>query len=167
MIHTGVLLIAAIGVAVWVIKRKLVERSAHYFVVFAALFFVGMMVAMSTGTFGEVVLGYFGDRRATRYAGDEGGMGIRFTLFWVGILALMAFQRRDFLENPNNAFALVILAFVASSFVFGGYTSRILAISLAPVLVAMISFRSPINYLVLLLYFYFVLLHWYMWFRVF
>ena len=166
MIHTGALLMTAIGASVWFIKRKLADRSAHYLVVFAALFFVGMMVAVGTGTAGEVVLGYFGDRRATRYTGDVGTMGIRFTLFWAGVLALFAFQERDFLGNPVNAFALIILAFLASSFVFGGYTSRMLAISLPLVLVAMVSFRPPMNYLAVLLYVFFVLLHWYMWLNI-
>jgi hypothetical protein len=143
MIHTGAVLMTAIGASVWLIKRTLVDRSAHYVVIFAALFFVGIAVAVSTGTAGEVVLGYFGDRRATRYTGGEGTMGIRFTLFWAGILTLTAFQGRKFVENRVNAFALVVLAFVLSSFVFGGYTSRILAISLPLVLVAVVNFRPP------------------------
>jgi hypothetical protein len=163
MIHTGAVLMTAIGASVWLIKRMLVDRSAHYVVIFAALFFVGMAVAVSTGTAGEVVLGYFGDRRATRYTGDVGTMGIRFTLFWAVILTLTAFQGRGFLENPVNAFALVILAFVLSSFVFGGYTSRMLVISLPLVLVAMVSFRRPINFVAVLLYIFLSLLHWYMW----
>lgn len=163
MIHTAALLMTTIGASVWLIKRRLTDRSAHYFVIFSALFFVGMAVSLATGALGEFVYEYIGDRRLARYEPGEKTLGLRFTLFWAGIFGLMAFQGRDFLKSPDNAFALVILGFVASSFVFGGYPGRLLAISLPLVIVAMLNFRPPMNLLAVVLYVFFTFLHWYMW----
>jgi hypothetical protein len=166
MIHSAIYLITAIGLSVWWIKRFLLDRGAHLFLVFGALFLVGFMVALGTGALGEIVLAYLGDRRAGRYAGEGGGAGLKFTVFWIGMLTVAVFQSRRFFESQENSYTIVILSFVASSFVFGGYTSRMIAISLPLILSAMINFRSPVNTLFVVLYLCFISVHWTYWFGV-
>ena len=164
-IHTGVYLLAGIGLSIWFIKRFMLDRGKHLALVFASIFFVGMMVAVVTGTLGEIVLGYLGDRRATRYAVEGGGAGLKFTIFWLGVFVLAAFQGRAFFDRLENSYAVAILAFAVSSFVFGGYTNRMLAVSLPFLLSAIMSFRPPMNVLTIILYVVFVLVHWGFWFK--
>jgi hypothetical protein len=166
LIHTSIYLFAAIGLTVWFIKRFMLDKGMHLLLIFGALFLVGMIVAAATGVLGEIVLGYLGDRRATRYAGEEGGAGLKFIMFWIGVLAVAALQSRSFFERPENSYAVVILAFVASSFVFGGYTNRMIAVSLPLILSAMLNFRAPMNSLSVLLYVGFISVHWTYWFGV-
>jgi hypothetical protein len=164
MIHTAIYLFAAIGFTIWLIKRFLLDKGIHLALVFGALFLVGIMVAAGTGMFGEVVLGYFGDRRATRYVGEDGGSGLKFTIFWVGVLTVAALQNRSFFASSENSYAVAILAFVASSFVFGGYAGRMIAASLPMIIMAMINFRAPLNTVTLVLYVSFISIHWTYWF---
>jgi hypothetical protein len=128
-IHTATFLFVGIVISIYIIHTYILKNSASRGLLYSAFVIIGLCVSIALGPAMDVILSYFGDRRATIYTGDAAS-GIKYTLYWSGLLLLCAFQHRAFYRDKINAYSIIILATSTFNLVTGGYTSRLLAVSL-------------------------------------
>lgn len=107
--------------------------------VFPVLMLAGVFFSLLIGPFREVLLGYFGDRRAEY---PDMSSSISYLLFWVALLPIFAAQPARFYGDRGNRFAVLILSLVTSNLVTGAYSARFLASALPFLILAMRS-TSP------------------------
>ena len=135
-IHTAIFLFAGICMGIWAIKRWLIDKDVNRTWILFACFLLGLCGSIAIGPAAERILASIGDRRAQTYTVDFSS-GWKYILFWFGLLAVCAFQRDRFYRNVINAYSVVVLSLVSSTLLTGGYTSRILAVSLPMLIVTM------------------------------
>jgi hypothetical protein len=159
LIHTAVFLIVAMAVAVWWVRKYILDRGLNHNLAFLALCVIGFAVAVVLGPALQDLLAAIGDRRAAVYTDGRHASGVKFTLFWAGALMIAALQGKEFLQKSENLFAVVILSFTTFSILTGAYATRLLSIALPMILSAIIDFRRPFNHATILLYVLYIFLY--------
>ena len=140
-IHTAIFLFAGICIGLWAIKKWLIDKGVSRTWILFACFLLGVCGSIAIGPAAERILASIGDRRAQTYTIDFAS-GWKYILFWFGLLAICALQRDRFYRNAINAYSIVVLSLVSSTLLTGGYTSRILAVSLPMLIVTMFHLGS-------------------------
>lgn len=129
------------------------------------LVLVGAFMSFVFGDFLQSILAAVGDRRADRYLGDASS-GIKYTSFWLIFLLVVLLQKHEFLDDIGNQYCVIILSFVVFNLVFGGYSTRFLAVSLPFMVIAMRSIEQPLlRYGTLSVYLAYACLQWSFWIR--
>jgi hypothetical protein len=161
-IHTATFLFVGIAISIYIIHAHVLKNSLRKGALFSAFVIIGICVSIALGPVMDIVLSYFGDRRATIYTGDAAS-GIKYTLYWSGLLLLCAFQHQSFYRDRVNAYTIIILASATFNLLTGGYTSRLLAVSLPMILSSMFDFRYQYKYASIILYVIYISLQWVYW----
>jgi len=163
-IHTATLLFFGIFFIIF-LYRLFINKSNRKRKPFVLLLFVGLFVSLAIGPGLEIILSFFGDRRAVVYVGDASS-GIKYTLFWIGLLFLCALQDHNFYRNNVNCYAVIILSICMFNLFTGGYTSRLIAASLPMIMYAILGFNQNLRYMSMILYLFYVSLQWIYWLNV-
>lgn len=163
-IHTASFLFFGICISIYVIKKRLIDKSANKSLIFFILCFIGLFISIVLGQALDIILGLLGDRRAVVYTGNAQS-GIKYTLFWVVILGFCSVQEKSFYNNVINCFSVIILSLVTFSLITGGYSSRFLALSLPMIFITMLNFKPSLKLLSLILYIIYGSLQWVYWFK--
>ncbi|MBL4607347.1 MAG: hypothetical protein JKY01_05900 [Pseudomonadales bacterium] len=147
------------------INKMFVEKDAPSSLIFSVLIFIGLLFSIAMGPWLASFLSILGDRRAAVYSGDSAS-GIKFTLFWSALLIGVFFQDRLFYKDKINAYVVIILSIVTFNVFTGGYSSRLLAVSLPMIFSSLLSFNGVFKWLGLLLYLAYVSLQWIYWLHI-
>jgi hypothetical protein len=164
-IHTATFLFSVIALSIYLTQSKIFKKHANKSLLYFSLATIGLCVSIAIGPAMDVILNYFGDRRAVIYTGDAAS-GIKYTLYWSGLLLLCAFQRRSFYMDAVNAFSIVILSTATFNLITGGYTGRLLAVSLPMILSSVLDFKSQHKQASVILYVIYITLQWVYWFPI-
>ncbi len=159
-IHTSMLLFISlflfVRIVVYLGHRNLIDTLINKIV----LLFVGVIFALLLGPLRDVLLGFFGDRRIGY--GDISS-SLLYTSIWIGLLLISLIQSKKFYEDEVNSYAVIMLTIASLSSVVGGYTTRLLAVSLPFILVAIFNFAKKsrtITIFVLVIYMVFQWVYW-------
>lgn len=161
-IHTAAYLLAGIALGLYSLERFRPIEHSNKWLFIATLLALGFLVSFGLGIALSDILTMLDDRRAGLYSGNEAS-GIKFTVFWTGLLCLFSLQKKQFFANMEHNYAFVVLAVATFNLFTGGYTSRLLALSLPMVIVSMLALRTPLNHIATILYTLYLSLQWIYW----
>lgn len=162
-IHTSTLLFVSIYLVVKVISDNKIIHFKSSGSTFLLLCGLGLIVSLAIGPLREMILGYFGDRRAGY---GDASSSILYTSFWISILFFCWRQGRSFFSDEVNCFVVVILSLVGFNLLTGGYTTRFLAVALPMTMSAMLSFRPTDKSIFTFAYVAYCIFQWVYWLQV-
>jgi hypothetical protein len=134
------------------------DRDRHI-ATYAILCIIGVAVSIAIGPLRGLILGYFGDRRAS-LVGDLNN-SLVYTSFWIGLLGLFALQPKSFLRDEVNAYAVFILAVTAANLLTGGYTLRFLSVGLPMIVSSMLSLNLSTRFWAVLFFCIYAMFQWF------
>ena len=161
-VHTATFLFVGVVIAVHFTQKIILRKEVSKNLLFFSFLFIGLCVSLALGPALDVILSYFGDRRAVIYIG-EAASGIKYTLYWAGLLLLCGFQRRSFFRETTNGYTIIILSTAIFNLLTGGYTSRLIAVSLPMIFSTVFDFKQVHKHTSLILYVFYVALQWVYW----
>ena len=162
-VHTAsLLLVAMYAVAVFCSNQAGKNRDTAR-VQFAILCFAGVLTSLSVGPFREVILSLVGDRRVEY---PDMASSSLYLLYWVLLLMVAATHLKFVTSRVESAFSIIVLSFVCANIIFGGYSTRILAISLPFVFTMMLGLPGVTRFSVVSLYLVYASAQWLYWLRV-
>jgi hypothetical protein len=159
-LHTSIILFILLFFAVRVVKARLDDRRNNSFMAYMILCLLGLSVAVAIGPLRELVLGYFGDRRASY---GDASSSLLYSSFWVGLLLLCALQNREFFKDEVNCYTIVILSLVTFNMFTGGYSTRFLALSFPLILSTLLDFKGVARMVSILAYISYASFQWVYW----
>jgi hypothetical protein len=159
-IHTSVFLFLLIFFLIRFLRIQLAEKGINTTTTYIFLCILGISVALVIGPLKELILGYFGDRRASY---DDAASSFMYTSFWFGLLIFCAFQNKNFFKDEVNCYSVVILSLVTFNMLTGGYSTRFIALSFPMIISTMLNFSGGIKSMSVLAYLSYATLQWTYW----
>lgn len=161
-IHTATMLFAALAFGIYKVVQYSIKNDYEGFSSYFSLFSFGFIVALIVGPLRSVILEFFGDRRANY---DIAASGWAYASFWLLLLAVTMFQRKDFFRNFDNAIAVSMLSTFVFCTGFGVYGIRFIAASFPMILVSMYRLGHVERPFVILAFMSFSIFQWLFWIR--
>jgi hypothetical protein len=158
-IHSSTIIFVGAYFAIKKINDIANRDGGRHFATYAILCIMGVAVSIAIGPLRGLILGYFGDRRAS-LVGDLNN-SLLYTSFWIGLLGLFAVQPKSFLRDEVNAYSVFILAVTAANLLTGGYTLRFLSIGLPMIVSSMLSLNLSARVLAILFFVMYAMFQWF------
>ncbi|MES2300363.1 MAG: hypothetical protein V4582_25235 [Pseudomonadota bacterium] len=120
----------------------------------------GIALALIIGPFREALMTAVGDRRAEYQLAAR---SLSYALFWMGLLAMMIHQAKDFFTKQDNAFAVLILTVFVAGTLLDVATLRFIAGAFPLLISAMLYFVRAERVLAIAVYVAYSCFQWYYW----
>jgi hypothetical protein len=161
-IHTATMLFAALAFGIYKVVQYSIKNDYESFRSYLSLVVFGLIVAVIVGPLRTVILEFFGDRRATY---EIAASGWAYASFWLFLLGIMMFQRRDFYRSFESAVAVSMVSTFVFCTAFGVYGIRFIAASFPIILVSMYRLGHIERPFVFLSFMGFSIFQWIFWIR--
>lgn len=162
LIHTSTVLFVFSYILIVFLNKKLIRRPYLYNF---CLIMIGMSISLMLSGFVDVILEAIGDRR-TDYAIDDLSSSLSYLSFWIisFILVVINYLNRRF-EYLYESVALVVLSNIAFNAIFGGYSTRVLAVFFPVIMSTLLHLKPSYRIPLIFLFFLYSVLQWYFWFN--
>lgn len=161
--HTAIFPISLIYLISYFLSKIDIDEKIKIFI----SLIVGFIFSFIMGPFLNIFLNFVGDRRLG-YDTSALSSSFLYLSFWflMFLFLLLQCKNKSFIRNindPDNFFAISILSFVFMSFFVGGYSTRIIAISLSFLIILIFKFFKFFKLFIIYFYFLYLLLYFYIW----
>lgn len=162
LIHSSVAIFIVIYIAIKIIS-KLKFKQQYIEVLLLSL--LGLTLSFLMSDFVGVILTAIGDRRAG-YAVDNISSSLSYLSFWILNTAIVIFNYCMLgVKNTKDKLTIVILSLVSGHAVFGGYSTRIIAVFLAVIMSTNLDISRQLRLTLIPVYVLYTLLQWSYWFQ--
>ena len=125
LIHSSVLIFIFVYLAILIAKKILYRQPKIYLFV---LVLMGLSISMIMSGYVDIILDAVGDRRAD-YEIDNVSSSLSYLSFWIlNFFILLLYYFRRPINNLNDSVSIIVLSNITFNVVFGGYSTRVLAV---------------------------------------
>jgi hypothetical protein len=164
-IHTATIIFIVVTIVALLAKRYM-KNGISEKSVFIMLCIVGVIISLAISpALIVVILTAVGDRRAEY---EDQASSILYSLFWLGLLILCGLKKKkilaNILENEEACYSIIILSLVSFNILFGGYSTRFIAVSLPIIMCTMLNLSAAMErFLIIFIYAIYVSFQWIYW----
>jgi hypothetical protein len=159
-IHTATVLIIIMYLLSVKISYSMNKRRLPPYLIGIAVTMVGLLIALTIGPLRGSLLTTVGDRRAEY---ELGAAGLSYASFWMGMLAVINMQKRDFYRSDCNLFSIACISTFVFSTIMGVYATRFISATFPLLISSLLSIARPMREIVILAYLFHAGLRWDYW----
>lgn len=160
LIHASVALFILIHFLIVYVSRKNIKNNSLMVFVFILL---GGFISFMLSDFVFVVLDYFGDRRS-EYNTENISSTFSYLSFWVFNLIVLSYNGVKLgLNNYQEKLSVLILSIISFNLIFGGYSTRILAVFLPVIIATNLKTHPQLRNLLIVTYIPYCFIQWVYW----
>lgn len=159
--HTSIIIFIIIYSLI-ILSNKLISNKIIYIYV---LLFLGLLLSFLLSDYVSEVLAYFGDRRD--YSDVERiSSSFLYLFFWIiSFFMLLHYNIKNNSFSFYQKYSLLILSMIAGNLIFGGYSTRFLAISFPFIMKAYCETNFKFRAFIFILYFTYLISQWFFWLK--
>lgn len=163
-IHSSIgLLLLIYFTMYWILRLFSDKKNIAIF----SLMFLGIIVSWLLSGYVYTILSFLNDRRA-EYDIDRVSSSVSYLIFWfLNLLVILFFFLKRGRKNISEEYGLSIisLSFISANIIFGGYSTRIIAVFLPSIMSSNLYLNKKLKILILGIYFFYCAIQWSYWLK--
>lgn len=165
LIHTAAVLFILIYLCVYLTNNQIFLGRMSINFRFLFLLFFGLSIAIISGPARELILSYFGDRRAEYSDIASGGL---YVSIWILLLVIFYFIKDSMIDLQYYRYSVALLSVVLGAFMFEGYANRFIAVCYPFVVASIFSIKARfVRFFCISFVSVYILFQWLYWLRIF